>query len=168
MPSVTVSATPASEFPQKNIFSATAGSPGGVLFLRLFNNSDVFVVYPTTIDTDMGKEMKEVILKDFDNWNKGYDAWCTWADEIYTEDLMYDYRGTEYDLAGLKEGMKDLIEKSRRVRINNILVSEDWAAIHFYNSTTMEDGSKDADNHMQFIHFVEGDNGLKIDRIWAK
>ena len=52
------------------------------------------VAYPTTIDTELGKQMKAAILKDFDAWNSGYEAWPAWADEFYTSDVMYDYRGT--------------------------------------------------------------------------
>lgn len=126
------------------------------------------VVYPTTIDTELGKQMKAAILKDFDAWNSGYDAWCAWADELYTDDVMYDYRGTQYDLAGLKTAMQSMIESEQRVRINNILISEDWAAVHFWNVVTSADGSRDAFNHMQFIHFVETEDGLKVDMCWAK
>ncbi len=126
------------------------------------------IVYPTTIATVIGKKMKAAILKDFDNWNNGFEAWSAWADELFTEDVVYDYRGEELDLEGLKEAMKDMIESSKRVRINNILVSEDWAAIHFYDVTTDKDGNKDANNHMQFLHFVEDGDSVKIDKAWAK
>ena len=63
------------------------------------------VAYPTTIDTELGKQMKAAILKDFDAWNGGYEAWPAWADEFYTSDVMYDYRGTKYDRSGLKVDM---------------------------------------------------------------
>lgn len=33
------------------------------------------VLYPTPIETEIGKKMKEAILNDFDCWNSGYDAW---------------------------------------------------------------------------------------------
>ena len=81
---------------------------------------------------------------------------------------MYDYRGTKYDLNGLKAAMQDMVEHEQRMRINNILISEDWAAIHFWNVVTDADGNKDAFNHMQFLHFIETDNGLKVDMCWAK
>ena len=126
------------------------------------------VTYPTTIDTELGKQMKAAILKDFDAWNSGYEAWSAWADEFYTDGVMYDYRGSTYDINGLKAAMKDMVESERRVRINNILISEDWAAIHFWNVVTDADGNKDAFNHMQFLHFVETENGLKVDMCWAK
>lgn len=126
------------------------------------------VAYPTTIDTELGKQMKAAILKDFDAWNGGYEAWSAWADEFYTSDVMYDYRGTKYDLSGLKAAMQDMVGHEQRVRINNILISEDWAAIHFWNVVTDADGNKDAFNHMQFLHFIETDDGLKVDMCWAK
>ena len=126
------------------------------------------IFYPTTIDTDLGLQMKELILKDFDAWNNGYDAWAEWTKELYTEDASYDYRGTVYDKTTMQEGLKDLVESSKRVRLNNVLVSEDWAAIHFWNCTTDADGNKSADNHMQFLHFVETEDGLKIDLCFAK
>ncbi len=126
------------------------------------------VEYPTTIDTELGKDMKALILQDFENWNSGYEAWSAWADKFYTDDVTYDYRGTEYDLAGLKEAMKPLVESEQRVRINNILISEDWVAIHFWNVVTDKDGNKDVFNHMQFLHFVQTDDGLKVDMCWAK
>ena len=47
--------------------------------------------------------------------------------------------------------MQSMIESEKRVRINNILISEDWAAVHFWNVVTAADGSRDAYNHMQFI-----------------
>ena len=126
------------------------------------------VVYPTTIDTDTGRKMKEMILRDFESWNSGFETWSAWADSLYTGDLVYDYRGEKYDLAGLKEAMRERIASEQRVRINNILISEDWMAVHFWNVATEADGSKDAFNHMQFLHFVETDDGLKVDMCWAK
>lgn len=81
---------------------------------------------------------------------------------------MYDYRGTQYDLGVLKAAMQNMVESEQRVRINNILISEDWAAIHFWNVVTDADGNQDAWNHMQFTHFVETEDGLKVDLCWAK
>ena len=126
------------------------------------------VVYPTTIDTGLGEQIKAAVLKDFDAWNSGYEAWCAWADEFYTEDVMYDYRGEKYDLEGLKTAMQDMVKNEQRVRINNILISEDWAAVHFWNVVTDSEGKKDVFNHMQFIHFTETEDGLKADMCWAK
>lgn len=75
------------------------------------------VLYPTTIDTEIGEKMKAAILNEFEQWNSGYDA---------------------------------------------------WAAIHFWDVTTDEAGEKTANNHMQFLHFVEDGDNVKVDMFWAK
>ena len=126
------------------------------------------VVYPTTINTEIGEKMKAAILNDFENWNEGYDAWNTWTDEFYTDDVAVSYLGQETTLDDYKSAVKEMIGNTQRVRINNILVSEDWAAIHFWTVTTEDDGTKDADNHMQFLHFTENENGVQVDRCYMK
>ena len=87
---------------------------------------------------------------------------------MYAADVKYDLSGEELELAGLKTARKDSVDGTKRVQINNILVSEDWAAIHFWDVTTAEDGAKSADNHMQFLHFVPDGDGVKVDMCWAK
>ncbi|MCR5580277.1 MAG: nuclear transport factor 2 family protein [Pseudobutyrivibrio sp.] len=126
------------------------------------------VVYPTTIDTEIGEKMKTAILNDFENWNSGYDAWDAWTDTFYTDDVAMNYLGDDTTLDDYKSAVKDQIDNTQRVRINNILVSEDWAAIHFWTVTTNEDGTKDADNHMQFLHFVENGDDVQVDRCFMK
>lgn len=126
------------------------------------------VAYPTTIDTEIGKKIKTAILEDFENWNKGADAWSSWADNFYTEDAAMAYLGDDISLADYKAAMVEQIPHTQKVRINNILVSEDWAAIHYWTVTTKEDGTKDADNHMQFLHFVENGDGVQVDKCFAK
>lgn len=126
------------------------------------------VLYPTPIETELGKKMKAAVLSDFDHWNQGYDEWAAWADTLYTDDAVYNLNGTDLSLDGLKSAVEETIGTTKRVRINNILVSEDWAAIHFWTVTTKEDGTKEADNHMQFLHFVEEGDSVKIDMCWAK
>nr|MCR5746175.1 nuclear transport factor 2 family protein [Lachnospiraceae bacterium] len=115
-----------------------------------------------------GKKMKEAILNDFENWNSGYEAWNKWADTFYTDDVKMNYLSEDISIDDYKAVVKDQTANTQRVRINNILVSEDWAAIHFWTVTTKEDGTKDADNHMQFLHFVEDGDGVKVDRCFMK
>ena len=126
------------------------------------------VLYPTPIETEIGKKMKEAILKDFDCWNSGYDTWEAWEDTFYTENAEYHLGSEDYDTASLKAAVKETIGSEQRVRINNILVSGDWAAIHFWSVSTDENGNKDAANHMQFLHFVEEGGQVKVDMGWAK
>ncbi|MCR4924258.1 MAG: hypothetical protein K5931_09665, partial [Lachnospiraceae bacterium] len=37
------------------------------------------IVYPTTINTEIGEKMKKAILMDTDNWNQGADKWEEWT-----------------------------------------------------------------------------------------
>ncbi len=126
------------------------------------------VYYPTTIDTELGAKMKEAILEDYDSFNQGYDTWEKWADLFYTEDVAMNYLGEDISIDDYKAVMAEKADDTQIVRINNILVSDDWAAIHYWTVTTAEDGTKDADNHMQFLHFVEDGDGVQVDMCYAK
>lgn len=126
------------------------------------------IVYPTTIDTEIGQHMKTAILNDFENWNQGYDTWNKWTESFYATDAALNYKGEDISLDEYKDIVKDQIDSTQRVRINNILVSEDWAAIHFWTVTTNEDGTKEADNHMQFLHFVQNGDKVSVDRCFMK
>lgn len=125
------------------------------------------VYYPTPIETVLGKKMKSAVLRDFESWNHGYESWSSWADELYTKDAIYTYKDKKLTISQLKEVMKPVVASTKRVRINNILVSENWTAVHYWDVTTLEDGTKEVANHMQFLHFVEDCDGVKIDMCWA-
>ncbi|MCR4745143.1 MAG: nuclear transport factor 2 family protein [Lachnospiraceae bacterium] len=126
------------------------------------------VVYPTTIDTELGEKMKTAILEDTDKFNQGYDEWEKWSETFYTDDASLNYLGEDISMDDYKAVMKDQTADTKKVRINNILVSEDWAAIHYWTVTTNDDGTKDADNHMQFLHFVENGDDVQVDICYAK
>lgn len=126
------------------------------------------VIYSTTIDTELGKKMKNIILNEFEAWNNGFDKWNEFANAYYDENIKYNFRGEEFSKNNIISLMKPLINNEKRVRINNILISEDWAAIHFWNVVSNDNVTKDAFNHMQFIHFVEKDDEVKIDLCFAK
>ena len=125
-------------------------------------------LYPTTIDTEIGEKMKAAILNEFEQWNSGYDAWAAYVDTMYDAGIEYDLSDEKMDREGFKAAMKEKVDNTKRVQINNILVSEDWAAIHFWDVTKDEAGEKTANNHMQFLHFVEDGDNVKVDMCRAK
>ena len=84
------------------------------------------------------------------------------------EHRVHRFAGEEVSLDDYKKIVKKDIDNTQRVRINNILVSEDWAAIHFWTVTTNDDGTKTADNHMQFLHFVQNGDKVQVDRCFMK
>ncbi len=87
-----------------------------------------------------------------------------------TEDGVYNADETDYTREGLLSHSVDVIEKTKeeRVRINNILVSDYWAAAHYYSKIVLPDGNRDIKESMEFMHFVKGDKGLMVDRLWLK
>ncbi|WP_194542735.1 nuclear transport factor 2 family protein [Paenibacillus sp. JZ16] len=129
------------------------------------------VTYPTPINTDMAKKIKSTILSDFDKWNQGFDAWSDWADTYYDSDLQYHTNSETMTLPEYKDFVKKDAESTdvKRIRFDNMLISGDWAAIHY--RITNEDtktGKKTAGDIMQFLHFAEEGNSLKVIESWTK
>lgn len=145
----------------------------GIIDTQLSDTDDLEkkypVEYPTKIDTERGEQMKALVLQDFEHWNSGYEDWAAWADQYYTEDGSLDYNNNTLDRAGLKEQMKGIADREsvQRVKLMNLLTSEDWTAVHYWNVITAEDGTKTATDTMAFYHFAEQEDGsLKIDRCY--
>lgn len=127
------------------------------------------VYYPTTFDSEYASEVKTILLKEIEARNNGEEPYVEWIEENITEDALIDFRRVKPDRAGLKNVIKeDMNDSPKTVRINNLLISDGWAAIHYWEVVTTEDGSKDVNNHMNFYHFVKTDSGLKIDKIWKR
>lgn len=128
------------------------------------------VAHPTSIDTDMAKKIQSAILNDFDNWNQGYDAWATWADTYYDSNVQYHTYTDTMTLEEYKDAVKDVAETTdvKRIYFENMIISGDWAAI-YYTTTNLDvtTGEKTAGDMMQFLHFVEDENGVKVDKCWT-
>lgn len=146
----------------------------GILAIRLpetGNLEDKYPVqFPTEIKGEKAQRMKEMLLQDLDNWNRGYAAWAGWTSTFFTEDVTYGYNDESFDLEGLRANAKALLEEKdiQRVKVYNILTSGDWAAIHSWHVVTRKDGSQDVFDSMALYHFVEQDGNLKVDKCWIK
>lgn len=126
------------------------------------------VKYPTPLLTAQSQAMRDAILQNIDAWNQGYDTWSSNADTFFTAGVQYNLSDENINLSQYKNAVKSLIDSEQIVRINNLLVSEDWAAIHYWSVVTDTAGNKTADDHMSFLHFVENDGALKVDMAWTK
>ena len=129
------------------------------------------VCHPTPIRSDWGQEIKTAILTDFECWNQGAAAWCEWADRFYSPDTAWHTDKECLDLAGLKA--KALAEEKQtqttRVFFDSLLISGDWAAIHYRTVLTdRETGAKDAGSRMQFLRFAQTPDGLRVTETWTK
>lgn len=70
-----------------------------------------------------------------------------------------------------KEAMTELCtkEKIEKLYFDNILIRDDWAAIHYrYRITNLETESIDVGDRMQFLKFEIQEGGLKIVSSWIK
>lgn len=126
---------------------------------------------PTTDHSDNAAEMKRAILQDFDSWNKGYDTWAEEAGSFYTSDAVLTSDGEIRTLEEYKTSVKEMNQKAdiRKLYFDNMLISGDWAAIHYrYTNTDTVTGETTAGDAMQFYHFVRDCSGLKVDKSWIK
>ncbi len=131
-----------------------------------------YVVMNETPDHgDMAEQIRSEILNDFENWNQGSETWETHAKEYFSDDLTYLQKdGTELSLDEYIETAKAQIEDEQLTRLyfDNMLISDDWAGIHYRVTTVNEDGEKEASDVMQFLHFVEDGDSLKVDKVITK
>ncbi|MBQ8062240.1 MAG: nuclear transport factor 2 family protein [Bacteroidales bacterium] len=128
------------------------------------------VLYPTEIKGDRAKRMRSLILQDLDNWNQGTEKYSKWVDSFFSENVSYEYNDEVLGRNGIKAKARTLIEEKtlKRVKVYNILVSEDWAAVHSWHVVSGQDGFKDVFNSMAFYHFTGEDSSLVVDKCCIK
>ena len=121
------------------------------------------ITYQTEISTDMAKEIKAAVLQEFEAWNNG--TWNDWADRYCTPDVAYTLGNTDMTLDEARAAAAGMISdlNVQRVRLDNLIVSGDWAGIHYWNIITGEDGVRTPMDTMTFMHFVNTDNGIQAD-----
>lgn len=129
------------------------------------------VAHPTPDHSDLAEEIRSAILKEFDAYNAGMEAWKTEADQFFAPDAVYHTDTDTYTLPELKNHFteQDQKEKTTRLYFENMLISGDWAAIHFReNRTDRSTGAKTADNEMKFLHFAKTEDGVRVTESWNK
>ncbi|MGC6176486.1 nuclear transport factor 2 family protein [Lacrimispora sp. 38-1] len=129
------------------------------------------VLNPTSIDDGMGKKIQAAILQDFDNWNQGAEVWSNWSDTYFTKDFQLHGRDEDMGLEGIKSFVKEEAEKTENKRLffDNMLISGDWAAIHYrVTNTDKATNEKNAGDVMQFLHFVQEGDSVKVSECWTK
>ncbi|MBQ6568233.1 MAG: nuclear transport factor 2 family protein [Treponema sp.] len=128
------------------------------------------VIYPTPIDTKLGKNIENRLLTGFDNWNRGFDGWKAWGTILYTDSSIYNVHGARLTLAEYQSAM-DMTLKQVKILMGdfqNIIIRDDWAALHFravYTDTAT--GVRTPGDIMQFYHFVRDGNSVKADMMWS-
>ncbi len=127
------------------------------------------VKHPTSVRTALGREIRQAILLDFECWNKGFDQWAAWAARTMSADFVchtdFGDATQEQYVQASKEWFTE--KDSKRLYFDNLMVRDNWAAIH-YRIVYTENGRKEDKSMMQFFRFVEEEDGVKIAECWNK
>lgn len=68
-----------------------------------------------------------------------------------------------------RRAMRALVKKEniKKLYFDNILIRDNWAALHYrYTSEDLKTGVKRCGDRMQFLHFSNNKNGVKIYSSW--
>ncbi len=134
--------------------------------------SKKYIVKNETPDnSDIADEIRDAILNDFEQWNQGYSTWADWADSYYDNDLEYTVDGETLSLKEYKASVKNKEKETTTTRLyfDNMLISGDWAAIHYRTvEEDVETGEKTAKDVMQFLHFEKSGDTVKVMECWTK
>ncbi len=155
--------------------TAGAGTTGTVDIVNDYNNTDELkakfpVVNETPVADGIGKAIENRLLTGFENWNRGFDAWKAWGDILYTEDSIYNVHGARLTLAEYQQSMDIMLKQMGMLMgdFNNMVICDDWAAIH-YDITTIKGDTKKPGTVMEFVQFKDyGDElGTRVVEGWG-
>ena len=91
------------------------------------------VINPTPIESKMEKEIQNRLLNGFENWNRGIEAWQKWCGTLYTDESIYNVHSVRLTMDGYKTAMRATLRNNdiQMGDFHNMLISGDWAAIHY-------------------------------------
>ena len=125
------------------------------------------IEYTTTYTAEEEKKL-EIILEGFDSWNNGIEAYKTWVDKAYDKNAKSSgLNEIERTMDEYKEEMEQLCNEKtiKKLKFDNVLIREDWAAIHYRYRIEEQNYVGD---RMQFLKFQEKDGALKIVASWIQ
>ena len=136
------------------------------------------ILYPTEYldkdkENDKANKFINIILEGFDKWNSDdVEEYIEWLSTGYFEDaLSYGIGGEKRNMEEYKEAMRKLAQDQdiKKLYFYNILIRDDWAAIHYqYRTEDLTTHKKDVGDRMQFLKFKEEGSRYKIEASWTK
>jgi len=129
------------------------------------------VKYPTTLNTQLERDIQNRLLTGFENWNRGYDTWKAWGDILYTPQSYYNVHGARLTLPEYQSSM-DVTLKRVNIQMGqflNMLICDNWVGIQYEISTggrpgtTMEFVQFNDYGHELGVRVVEGWGGARDD-----
>ncbi len=128
------------------------------------------VVNQTPVSAGIGEQIENRLLTGFENWNRGFDAWKAWGDILYTEDSIYNVHGARLTLNEYQDAMDVMLKQMDMIMgdFNNMVICDDWAAIH-YDITTVTGDKQKPGTVMEFVQFKDyGDElGTRVVEGWG-
>lgn len=124
------------------------------------------VMYPTSLQSKLEKDIQNRLLTGFENWNRGYDAWKAWGNILYTEDSYYNVHGAGLTLAEYQQSMDVTLKKMniQMGQFKNMVICDNWVGIQYEISTNGKPGTT-----MEFVQFKDyGDKlGVRVVEGWG-
>ena len=101
--------------------------------------------------------------------NKGFDAWEAWAERTLADDFVCHTDFSDATREQYLENARQWFEEkdTKRLCFDNLLVRDNWAAIHYRTVSTVN-GVKEDKSIMQFFRFREEEDGVKLVECWNK
>lgn len=138
------------------------------------NNHELLKKFPvineTPVSEGIGEQIENRLLTGFENWNRGFDAWKAWGDILYTEDSIYNVHGARLTLKEYQDAMDVTLKQMNLImgNFNNMVICDDWAAIHYDITTVVGDKEKPG-TVMEFVQFKDyGDElGTRVVEGWG-
>ncbi|GEP69090.1 hypothetical protein CSO01_18050 [Cellulomonas soli] len=108
----------------------------------------------------------------FSEWNKGYESWLQWCDELYEPDAHYNVYATRLTLQQYKDMMGQLFAayEIELGEFHNILIQDNWGAIRYtVYITDKATGEQIEQKTMEFVHFKDNHApiGARVVEGWA-
>ena len=129
-----------------------------------------FIINPTEYSGENANDILNTILEGFEMWNTDINSYKSWVDTAYDPNaISSSLSEDDRTMSKYKEEMEKLFagEKIEKLYFDNILIRDDWAAIHYryrkFNKTTNELTS--FGDRMEFFKFERKKGDLKIVKI---
>lgn len=167
-------ASEAAHAPEQRQEEANAESDRADIINDYNNTAELLEKFPvvnvTPVEEGIGEKIENRLLTGFENWNRGFDAWKAWGEILYTDDSIYNVHGARLTLAEYQDAMNATLSQMNLIMgdFNNMIICDDWAAIH-YDITTVTDNGEKPGTVMEFVQFKDyGDElGTRVVEGWG-
>ena len=124
------------------------------------NTEELMKKYPLensiTVLEGLEKNIQNLLLTGFENWNRRYKAWKKWGNILYTNDSIYNVIGVRLTIAQYQKAM-DVSLRQSNIQLgafHNMIINGEYAAI-FYDNCKIVNGIAHNGTEMEFVWFKD-------------